>query len=72
MKSQKRKVVDAGYAKLCKAEGHYTNECPRKEKRTSKALFENYEDIIETANTKGYEVIYYEDEDNKSVYNAYT
>lgn len=57
---------------LCKAEGHYANECPTKEKRTSKALLEEYEDIIKTVNTKGYEVVYSEDEDSKSVYPAYT
>ncbi|KAK9949007.1 hypothetical protein M0R45_004555 [Rubus argutus] len=53
-------------------EGHYANECPQKNKRTTKALlFEEYEDIVEEANLKGYEVAYSDEEDNRSVYSAY-
>ncbi|MDD0148541.1 hypothetical protein PSY31_22910, partial [Shigella flexneri] len=57
---------------LCKAEGHYANECPEKGKRSTKALFEKYEQIVEVANMKGYEIAYSDDEDDdRSVYPAW-
>ncbi|KAL6130306.1 hypothetical protein ACLB2K_068687 [Fragaria x ananassa] len=52
---------------LCKAEGHYANECPKKDKRTSKVLLAEYEEAIDYANLKGFEVVYY-DEENESIY----
>lgn len=58
---------------LCKAIVYCANEFPKKEKRTSKALlFEEYKDIIETTNIKGYELVYSKDkDDSKSIYSAY-
>ncbi|KAL6189333.1 hypothetical protein ACLB2K_040722 [Fragaria x ananassa] len=52
---------------LCKAEGHYANECPKKDKRSSKALIAEYDEAIEYANIKGFEVAY-SDEENESIY----
>ncbi|KAL6218811.1 hypothetical protein ACLB2K_012020 [Fragaria x ananassa] len=52
---------------LCKAEGHYANECPKKDKRSSKALIAEYDEAIEYANLKGFEVAY-SDEENESIY----
>ncbi|KAL6218110.1 hypothetical protein ACLB2K_011327 [Fragaria x ananassa] len=49
---------------LCKAEGHYANECPKKDKR---ALIAEYDETIEYANLKGFEVAY-SDEENESIY----
>ncbi|KAL6138579.1 hypothetical protein ACLB2K_063860 [Fragaria x ananassa] len=52
---------------LCKAEGHYANECPKKDKRASKVLLAEYEEAIDYANLKGFEVVY-SDEENESIY----
>ncbi|KAL6206444.1 hypothetical protein ACLB2K_023692 [Fragaria x ananassa] len=52
---------------LCKAEGHYANECLKKDKRTSKVLLAEYEEAIDYANLKGFEVAY-TDEENESIY----
>ncbi|KAL6194350.1 hypothetical protein ACLB2K_035434 [Fragaria x ananassa] len=52
---------------LCKAEGHYANECPIKDKRSSKVLIAEYDEAIEYANLKSFEVIY-SDEENESIY----
>ena len=50
---------------LCKAEGHYANECPKRDKRASKILIAEYGEAIEFANLKGLEVAY-SDEENVS------
>ncbi|KAL6205766.1 hypothetical protein ACLB2K_023018 [Fragaria x ananassa] len=52
---------------LCKADGHYANECPKKDKRSSKALIAEYDEAIEYANLKSFEVAY-SDEENESIY----
>ncbi|KAL6125613.1 hypothetical protein ACLB2K_073669 [Fragaria x ananassa] len=52
---------------LCKAEGHDANECPKKNKRSSKALIAEYDEAIEYVNLKGFEIAY-SDEENESIY----
>ncbi|KAL6205372.1 hypothetical protein ACLB2K_022632 [Fragaria x ananassa] len=47
--------------------GTLWNECPKKDKRTSKVLLAEYEEAIDYANLKGFEVVY-SDEENESVY----
>ena len=73
----KRKSTEPGKKKtcrcwLCKSEGHYANECPKKDKRNSKALFEEYDSVVKIANMEGFEIAYSEDEDNMSVYSAWS
>lgn len=59
-----------------KAEEHYicqiVNECSKKDRRTTKTLFEDYEAVIEVANIKCYEIVYSEDENDMSIYLAWS
>ncbi|KAL6144083.1 hypothetical protein ACLB2K_054778 [Fragaria x ananassa] len=71
-KRKKKVNSSSGEVKKCrrwlsKAEGHYANECPKKDKRSSKVLIAEYDDAIEYANLKGFEVAY-SDEENESIY----
>lgn len=43
------------------------NECPKKDRRTTKTLFEDYEAVIEVDNIKCYEIVYSEDENDMSI-----
>lgn len=48
------------------------NECPKNDRRTRKILFEDYEAVIEVANIKCYKKVYYEDENDMSIYLAWS
>ncbi|KAL6226017.1 hypothetical protein ACLB2K_004865 [Fragaria x ananassa] len=61
---QSKEIAKANIQKL---KGHYANECPKQDKRSSKALIAEYDEAIEYANLKGFEVAYF-DEENESIY----